>query len=144
MTTGEFEKLGETENTLYGPRFIISCGFTGEQKQFFMNLNENTGVEFAPVVFPGPDNIDEPMENLLKLPHGDGIEKSIEYPPVVILSGLKESELHQFMKRYREAAMPSPLFAVLTQFSEKWPFSYLVKHLVSEYKEMHEKRNRKE
>ncbi|MBU1218826.1 DUF3783 domain-containing protein [Myxococcota bacterium] len=141
MTTGEFEKLGTSEEKMHGPRCLMVTGFTREQRNYFLNLQENAGIDPAKVVFVGPESIKIKLEELVEKPNEWDLETDLEYPPVVIMSGLLESELHAFMKNYRSSNLPAPLFAVLTPISEKWSFEYLVKHLVREYMEMHKQRN---
>jgi hypothetical protein len=55
-----------------------------------------------------------------------------DMPRAVIMSGFTQNEVHRIMAAYRQAGLPSQMWATLTPVSENWLLVDLLEELTKE------------
>lgn len=132
MSDGTFEKVGMTEERMFGPRKILVIGFPPEDQTRLRALLAEIGLTDIPAVFAATSQGATRVGELLELPDGAGQGQESALPRAVILSGLTQKELHTVLQQYPAAGLPVPLWATLTDTSAGWPLSDLLKELAAE------------
>jgi hypothetical protein len=130
--TEGLHKVGTSDQRMFGPRKVIVCGFPASEQPHFLKVLEEGGMADIPVVFAAAESSGSPMGEIAELPAGTGIDRDSDLERAVILSGITEKELHALLRTYREAGLPAPLWATLTETSVEWPLSQLLRELASE------------
>jgi hypothetical protein len=136
MTDGEFQKMTQSEEMLYGPRKLLLCGFPPDVQSKFMTLLEMIGLSELPVVWVADDQANAHVGELVRLDDGTGSGDSSKLPRAIIMSGISQNELHSLMAGCRKSGMQPPLWATLTPTSEAWPIQKLLKELAAERRAM--------
>jgi hypothetical protein len=140
MEQGEFQKVGKSEERMYGPWKLLVCGYPVEEHTPFLSFLEAAGFKDVPVVFVTEPDLRFPLSTLLERPNRAGFEAGSEMPRALILSGFTQRDLHTLISAYRKAQFPEQLWATLTPISEKWPIAQLLKELLKEAKAMEKRR----
>ena len=132
MEEGTFEKVGQSEERMYGPKGILVCGYPPTEHKFFLLFVEKAGFNDRPVVFVRSDDASKSLKELLSLPAAWGAEELSHMPRALILSGFTPNELHKIMSAYRWAELPRQLWATVTPVSENWTVEHLLEELQKE------------
>ncbi len=132
MTKGTFEKVGDSDKKMFGPRKIIICGFPAKGQSHFTKLLKKLGLDEIPVVYVKNELSEKKMRDIAELPQGTGEGEDSTLPLAIIMSGFTENELKNLMAGYREAGFPPPFWAVLTETSVDWPLKKLLDDLAAE------------
>lgn len=136
---GTFQKVAYSDAVLFGERKLLLCGFSPEAQPKFKTLLSMIGLANIPLVWVTSDQHREILSALMSLPDGSGEGSGSNFPRTIVVAGISEKELHQLMSGCRKAGMKQALWAVLTEFSEQWSISDLIKELQAERKALSEK-----
>jgi hypothetical protein len=132
MEEGTLEKVGQTEERMYGPKGILICGYPTSEHKFFLLFMEKAGFNDRPVIFVRTEDASKSLKELLSLPTAWGTEKLSHMARALILSGFTQNELHKIMSAYRWAELPRQLWATVTPVSENWTVGQLLEELQNE------------
>ena len=132
MSDGEFQKIQESDERMYGPKGILVCGFPPPEHRFFALFMDKAGFSDRPIIFPTNEDAGKTLRELFNLTTGSGMGEPADLPRAVILSGFTQNELHRIMDAYRQAGLPAQLWATLTPVSENWLLADLLKELLKE------------
>lgn len=132
MTDGEFQKIQDSDERMYGPKGILVCGYAPPEHRFFAMFMEKAGFTDRPVIFPTNQDAGRTLRELLGLTTGSGMGEPADFPRAVIMSGFTQNEVHRIMSAYRQAGLPAQLWATLTPVSENWLLADLLNELVKE------------
>lgn len=140
MSDGEFQKIKESDERMYGPKGILVCGYPAPEHRFFALFMEKAGFNDRPVIFPANKDAGKTLKELLGLTTGSGMGEPADLPRAVIMSGFTQNEVHRIMNAYRQAGLPAQLWATLTPASETWLLADLLNELVKENECLKEKK----
>ena len=140
MTKGGFDKIERSDALLYGPPKLILCGFPVSAQATFKSLLEMLGLADLPLVWAGSGNGETVLSALLALEGSSGEGQPSDLPRAVIVSGIRQTQLHRLMNGCRQAGMQPALWAVLTPTSEQWTLSALLAELERERQAMARRR----
>ncbi|MBP1740889.1 MAG: hypothetical protein H6Q48_3182 [Deltaproteobacteria bacterium] len=132
MSEGNFEKIQESDERMYGPKGILVCGYPPPEHRFFALFMEKAGFSDRPIIFAKTEDAGKTLKELLGLNSGWGMGEPADLPRAVIMSGFTQNEVHRIMVAYRQAGLPTQLWATLTPVSENWLLSDLLRELVKE------------
>ena len=132
MSEGNFEKIQESDERMYGPKGILVCGYPPPEHRFFALFMEKAGFSDKPIIFAKTEDAGKTLKELLGLNSGWGMGEPTDLPRAVIMSGFTQNEVHRIMVAYRQAGLPTQLWATLTPVSENWLLSDLLRELVKE------------
>ena len=132
MAGDDFEKLGDTDKPLYGPRGILVCGCSASGQEGMLRVFARQGLGDLPVIFAHEELADKTVQELLLLPDRTGAGKSSGLVRAVIVSGITERELSTIMAAFRSGGMPKQIWATLTPVSENWRMRRLLCELTAE------------
>lgn len=136
--------VGESKKRMYGPRGILVCGFSSEERKSILKMLSDKKFKNLPVVYTTNADRTELMKEMLTRAHKTGLEDESgpedECKPenkcrldrAIIMSGLTEKEFHRAMTNYKKLKMVKPLWASLTPTSENWTVESLISELNSE------------
>lgn len=130
--TAQFSRVTQSSRPLYGPRKLLVCGYTSEGQTALMDIITAMAMDDLPVIYAVSADLEESLSNLLSRPADTGQGEPSRMPAAIIMSGITENELHQLIGRYRDAGLPSPLWATLTPTSERWTLRQLLTELSAE------------
>ena len=136
---GEFNKIDKSEKRMYGPRGLMVCGYTEEERNTFLDFSIKIKMNEVPVIFAVNEDVGKTLGELFSHEQGAGIKGPSELPRTVIMSGLSQNELHALMGEYKKAGFVSQLWATLTPTSETWTLKALLLELLAEAKAMQKK-----
>jgi len=129
---GTFKKVGKSKKQMYGPRKIIVCGYRTSEHNSILSLIQGLESEDIPTVFATETNLNSTLKDIMTLVDKSGLGQPSNIKRAVIMSGLTQKELQKFMTAYRNAGLPSQLWASLTPTSEMWPLKTLLDELSAE------------
>ena len=132
MSDGEFQKIQESDERMYGPKGILVCGYPPPEHRFFAMFMDKAGFNDRPIIFPTNEDTGKALRDLLYLPTGSGMGMPGALPRAVIMSGFTQNEVHRIMYAYRESGLPAQLWATLTPVSENWLLADLLNELRKE------------
>jgi hypothetical protein len=132
MSDGEFQKIQESDERMYGPKGILVCGYPPPEHRFFAMFMDKAGFSDRPIIFPTNEDAGRTLREVLGLASGSGIGEPADFPRAVIMSGFTQNEVHKIMDAYRQAGLPAQLWATLTPLSENWLLAELLNELVKE------------
>ncbi len=135
------KEIGETDKKLYGEYGVLYAGFSKDEREKLKDFSKSHSKELK-VVFACKNDRELLLKDIFKREDGSCIEDDVDFPKTVILSGFKEKELLEFLKKLKSLNIPYELAAVLTKFSKDWKLKDLVGELIKEREEL-AKRNRK-
>jgi hypothetical protein len=131
-----FNKIDRSDKKMYGPRGLLVCGYTEEERYIFLDFISKLDMEDVPVIFAGNSGIEKTVGTLLNQKHKEGVTGPSDLPRAVIMSGLSQEELHRLMETYREAGFVSQIWASLTPVNETWTLKALLIELLAEARAM--------
>jgi len=132
MSNGTFEKMGTSDERMYGPKGIIVCGYPPPEHEPLANALEKLGFGDRPIIFVTNNTALETLKDVLALENRSGTGQSSDLARAVIMSGFTQQEVHRLMNAYRQAGLPRQLWATLTPASETWSVSQLLAELAAE------------
>jgi hypothetical protein len=132
MNEGNFEKIQNSDERMYGPKGILVCGYAPTEQRFLGLFMDKAGFRDRPIIFPTTEDAGRTLKDLLGLTTGSGMGEPADLPRAVIMSGFTQNEVHRIMSAYRQAGLPAQLWATLTPVSENWILGDLLKELVKE------------
>jgi hypothetical protein len=127
-----FEKVTQSEKTLYGPRKLLLCGFGAEAQKMLESLLGMVGIVDVPRVWVTTEQGAAPLADLLVVADGSGAGAASELPRAVIVAGITEAQLIGLMTACKKSGMQPALWAVLTPVSETWTVGQLLAELARE------------
>jgi hypothetical protein len=128
----QFSRVTKSSRPLYGPRKLLVCGFTTEGQASLEAVITATAIADLPIVYAASADLEESLSSLLSCSANTGSGEPSRMPAAIIMAGITENELHQLIASYRDAGLPSPLWATLTPTSEHWTLRQLLKELSAE------------
>ena len=140
MANAKFEKVGQTDKPLYGPRKLLLSGFPAGAQPKFQAVLGMVGLTNVPKVWISRDNSDQLIIDLLDLEDETGAGISSSLPRAIIVGGLTENELMQLMAVCRKTGMTNALWATLTPTSEQWTLNQLITELAAERKALQKRK----
>lgn len=140
MSEGKFEKIQDSNKRMYGPKGILVCGYPPPEHRFFALFMEKAGLNDRPIIFPTTQDAGRTLKELLGLTSGSGTGEPSDLPRAVIMSGFSQNEVHRIMGAYRQAGLPTQMWATLTPVSENWLLADLLEELVKENESLKGKR----
>ena len=140
MTDAKFEKVSRTDQSLYGPRKLLLCGFSQSVQPNFNKLLELIGLSEIPKVWVTENQAGIQVGELLKLEDSSGWGVSSELPRAIIMAGITQNEMHGLMTGCRQSKMKQTLWATLTPTSETWTIQSLLNELAAEHKAMQQQK----
>ncbi len=145
MGDSSFTPVGESDERMYGEPKIIFCGHPASEQQLLLALLGKVGLTDLPVVFLSGEQADMSLERVVaELPHKTGMEINSDLRRAVVVSGLSEKDLREFMAAYRTIGLTQPIWAALTPSSEKWTVKELINELVAEHRAFKEKQRQQQ
>jgi hypothetical protein len=141
MSEGTFKKIGESDESMYGPRAILVCGFAPSEQKIVIKLLDTIQLTDVPVIFATTADTETCLRELFTLPNLSGRNTDCDIARAVVMSGITEKELQKILSNYKGTGLPRLLWATLTPFSENWALSTLLEELKKERTAM-ENRNR--
>lgn len=132
MARSGFEKIQNSQKTLFGPRKLLLCGFEVEAQKKFEILLEIIGMNNLPLVWVNEQQNQETLQSIVELPADNGAGQTSNLPRTIIISGITENELHHLMSGCRNAGMKQALWATLTPTSIHWELQKLLAELLAE------------
>ena len=136
---GEFNRIDKTDKRMYGPRGLLVCGYTEEERSTFLDFVSKKNMDDVPVIFAINEDVEKNLGELFTNEHKAGITGPSELPRAVIMSGLSQNELHGLMGFYKEAGFAIQIWATLTPTSETWTLKALLLELLKEARAMQKK-----
>lgn len=127
-----FSRVARSDKTLYGPRVLLVCGFTGEGQTAVIELVQTAAIDSLAVVFATTEDLETRLGMLFECETLTGHSEPSRMPAALVMAGITEAELHKLMEGYRRAGLPWPLWATLTPISETWTLRALLKELAAE------------
>jgi uncharacterized protein DUF3783 len=124
--------VGESKNRMYGPRGILVCGFSSEERKTILKMLSDKKFKNLPVIYTTEDDRTVIMKDIISRAHKTGLENECKLDRAIIMSGLTEKEFHRTMKTYKKLKLTKPLWATLTPTSENWTVESLISELNSE------------
>lgn len=124
--------VGESKKRMYGPRGILVCGFSREERKAIDKMFNDKKFKTLPVIFTSRNDQPALMKDMITRPHQTGMDGECGLDPAIIMSGLTEKELHRVMSTYKKLKMSKPLWATLTPTSENWTVEALISELNNE------------
>lgn len=144
MEQGEMQKVGKSEEKMYGPWKLLVCGYPAEEQEPFLSFLEAIDFKDLPVVFVTEEDLQLSLETVLNRGDKEGFGAASNMARAVILSGFTHNDLHKLISAYRQHQLPEQLWATLTPVSEKWPIVVLLQELSKEAQAMERLRKTKE
>ena len=117
---------------MYGTSGILVCGYSLTEQPSFLSFLEQAGFQGFTVIFVTTNQSTNTLKELLALPDRSGHGEESDMRRAIIMSGFTQKELHKLMTAYRQAEMPSQLWATLTPISENWSITNLLEELAAE------------
>jgi hypothetical protein len=127
-----FKVVGESKKRMYGPRGILVCGFSSEERKSILKMLSDKKFKNLPVVYTTDADRSELMKDMIARAHQTGLEGECKLDRAIIMSGLTEKEFHRTMTTYKKLKLTKPLWATLTPTSENWTVESLISELNSE------------
>jgi hypothetical protein len=134
VTEGTFQKVEKSSERMYGPKGIVVCGYPPDEHGPLAEALGQIGLGDRPFLFALPKDVGRTLRDMLASCDRSGMGEPSELPRALIMSGFTQQELHILMSAYRQAGLPSQLWATLTPISENWTLGDLLKELLKEAK----------
>ena len=124
--------VGESREKMYGPRSLLICGFSSDERKTILKIFKNKKFKNLPIVYTTSEDRLERMKNMVMRDHASGLDSECGLERAIIMSGLTEKELHLTMSAYKKMKLPKPLWATLTPTSQNWTVEALISELNKE------------
>ena len=144
MSEGTFQKLGNSEQRMYGSRAILFCGYAPAEHQPLANALEQIGFGDRPLVFVTDADAETTLQEILARSDRSGMGQPSQLPRATIMSGFTQQEAQLLMNAYRQAGLPPQLWAALTPVSESWTVAALLKELAAEAEAFRKRREQQD
>ena len=131
MSEGTFQKMGKTEERMYGPKGILFCGYAAAEHQPLANALEQIGLGDRPVIFVSDSDAEKLLKEVLAYENHSGMGQPSDLARATIMSGFTQQEAHLLMNAYRQAGLPPQLWATVTPASEGWTVAALLTELAA-------------
>lgn len=132
MTETTFQKVGRSEERMYGPPCILICGYRADEQQQILSLIQTCGLSGHPIVFAGEEDADTTLGDLARTEPAKGKGLSSGLVRAIIMCGFTQNELHSLLSSYRKEGFTPQLWATLTPVSETWTLKALLEELARE------------
>jgi hypothetical protein len=132
MTDGTFQRVERSAERMYGPKGIVVCGYPPAEHEPLADALAQIGLGDRPLLFTGLKDAGRTLQEVFSSGDRSGMGEPSDLPRALILSGFTQQELHTLMSAYRQAALPSQLWATLTPVSEHWTLGNLLDELLKE------------
>ena len=109
MSEGEFQKVTQSSERMYGPKGIIFCGFSAMEHEPLVNALSQIGFGDRPLIFATHADIEKNITDVLASADRSGMGESAEMPRAIIMSGSTQKEVHTLMTAFKEAGLPPAL-----------------------------------
>ena len=132
MPPAQFEKIASSNKRLYGESKILLCGFSAAAQPKLATVLTAGGLTEVPTVWASGSHTEQLLGQLMQLPDRSGWGMDSDLPRAIIVAGIMEKELLNFMALCRQAGMRQALWATLTPASEQWTLKRLLTELIEE------------
>lgn len=132
MTDNSFQKVGNSEQRLYGPRKILLCGYSQEDRLRFHDMLRDSGLSDIELLVADDTTLNQTVRALFEQPISRAPQKGPAMPRAAIMGGITEKELHTVLNAYRQTGLPGQFWATLTPVSENWRLGDLLSELQKE------------
>lgn len=134
--TGTFNAIGKGDTPMFGAVAVLVAGYSVGEQKTLVDLLAAHDLEHLPLVFIDAALQKETLSHLTAHPGLSAVGRPSELRRAIILSGLRETELHRLMKAYRLSEMPRQLWASMTPVSADWPMRALLDELGKEKEDL--------
>ncbi len=139
MADETFSRVDEADEPRIGPEAVLVCGFSSEEFPAVESLLKAIGAE--------PHRITPCTEAMLSQRLEDALATTGQDPPVppdklprtMVLSGFREGQVRELMKRYGSTGLARPIFATTTPSNLDFTVRELLVHLLQEHRAMQER-----
>lgn len=132
MQDGGFQKVGQTEKRLYGPRRILLCGYPADDRNRFRELLNKAGLPDITLIAADTKSLTIKLKELFAQTDKSGTGGGADMQRAAIMAGITEKELHTIINAYRAGGLPPQFWATLTPISENWQLGDLLQELEKE------------
>lgn len=132
MTDNSFQKVGDSEQRLYGPRKILLCGYSQEDRHRFQAMLRDAGLSDIELLVAAGTALRQTVKALFEQPVSRAFQKRPAMPRAAIMGGITEKELHTILNAYRQNGLAGQFWATLTPTSENWRLGELLSELRKE------------
>jgi hypothetical protein len=144
MTPKDFQKVGQSEKRIYGPRKLLLCGYNAADRKSFLTMLKISKLATIPVIFTETDSLELTLKELFEKEAKSTLTGRSDMQRAVIMAGITEQELHTLIRNYRSSGMPTQFWAALTPISEGWRLQDLLVELSKENEMLRNRQRRKE
>lgn len=130
-----FKEIKNDDTPLYGPPKILFCGFGAPLQPKLLALMEAAGLTGVPAAFLHAQDLPLTLGDLFKKGDAEGLGEESSLPRAILVAGISQGQLKSFMAAARGSGM-KPLWAVLTETSERWRLKDLLEELGREREAM--------
>ncbi len=134
--TGTFSAIGKGDAPMFGTAAVLVAGYSVDEQKTLRDLLAAHDLEHLPLVFIDAALQKETLGDLAAQPELSANGRPSELRRAIVLSGLRETELHRLMKAYRLSGMPRQLWASMTPVSTDWPMRTLLDELGKEKEDL--------
>ncbi len=124
----------ESNERMFGPRAILLCGLSQREQTVVEGFARK--FENLPITVAVEQDLSSTVGQLVKRADRIGFGQEADLPSLVLMSGLTEAQVHEFMALYKKADLSKPLWATLTPTSATWLLSDLLRELEAERRAM--------
>lgn len=139
MTEGKFTKLENGDDAGFGPESILVCGFPEQASPSLGSLLKSICAEQHRVQLCSKAMLAQNLGQALLTEDPDEPAAPDQLPRVMILSGLSNRQIHDFVDRFSSTGLPRPIFASTTPTNLDMPLRTLLLALLKEHQVMSEK-----
>lgn len=132
-----FKKIDEG-GSLPGPRALFYSGFSEETSEILKNYFSGKGLENINIIPCREDSLEAKVSEVLEGGSSAPVIEAEKLPPVMLWSGLAHSELDIALGGFSETGLKRPIFATTTEPNLEFTIKELLRHLISEQKQMRE------
>lgn len=131
-----FESLDRNDSAGPGPRACLLCGLETTLAPSISLLLQENGVGSHKLVFCTKVMLDDSLGAALRGASGDPPLPPEALPQVVVLSGMTGQQIHGIIDGWREAGLPTPVWASSTPSNLEFPLRTLLQELLAEQRAM--------
>ncbi|MFT5472949.1 MAG: hypothetical protein ACI856_001275 [Kiritimatiellia bacterium] len=134
--TGTFSAIGKGDTPMFGATALLVAGYSVDEQKALRDLLVAHDLEHLPLVFIDAALQKRKLSDLAAHPDLSAEGRPSELRRAIVLSGLRETELHRLMKAYRLSGLPRQLWASMTPVSADWPMRTLLDELGKEKEDL--------
>ncbi len=132
MTTESWKDLTHRTDTLPGPKAFFACGYGSEQVNMLRTFLDELGYEEVPIRVCRKAHLDHPLAESLAEDVSGALLPEGALPYTLILSGLTPKDVESVLHRFKQVALPRPIFATTTERNLDFTVKTLLRHLLEE------------